>query len=286
MVAWRLVDRIGDLVTVLGTPEFGTEFFRLFSAELDVDQCTVFAFGGERRPAAVILEGRCDEMRQSVSELATAYVAGAFIRDPNVPKSTQPQHPIVRTVSAADFADPEYRSQFYDEPRLAHELVVIGQAHDTLYYLSFYRRDRRALFREPELEVAQHLAGVAVKMIDKHCDFGPGPSQAAQPLPMKLASASLQAPSGSRAELLAHLREVLLADPCSLSPREAEVCAGIILGYTTLGISLNFRISLNTVATHRKRAYRKLGICSQNELFSRYFKTVNQKLAANAAVPC
>src|SRR5215469_14102901 len=117
MVAWRLLDRIGDLVTVLGTPAFGSEFFSLFSAELDVDECTVFAFGGEQRPAAVILEGRCDEMRKNASRLATAYVAGAFIRDPNVPKSARPQQPIVRTVSAADFVDPEYRSQFYDEPR-------------------------------------------------------------------------------------------------------------------------------------------------------------------------
>jgi DNA-binding CsgD family transcriptional regulator len=86
----------------------------------------------------------------------------------------------------------------------------------------------------------------------------------------------------NRAQLLAHLRDVLLNEPQHLSPREAEVCAGIILGYTTLGISLNFGISLNTVATHRKRAYRKLGICSQNELFSRYFRVVNSQLAASA----
>lgn len=277
MVAWQVLDRIGELVTVLGTPAFGGEFFNLFNAELDVDECTVFAFSGERRPSAVILEGRCEEMRKSVNQLASAYVAGAFVRDPNVPKSARPQQPIVRTVCAADFADSEYRSQFYDEPRLAHELIVIGQAHDTLYYLSFYRHDRRALFREPELEAAQRLAHVAVKMIDKHCDFAPQQLPAAQPVPTLL-----EVPSGSRAELLAHLRKVLLAQPCSLSPREAEVCAGIILGYTTLGISLNFGISLNTVATHRKRAYRKLGICSQNELFSRYFKTVNSKLAESA----
>ena len=82
----------------------------------------------------------------------------------------------------------------------------------------------------------------------------------------------------SRGETLAYLREVLLSEPHLLSPREAEVCAGIILGYTTVGISLNCGISINTVATHRKRAYRKLGISSQNELFSRYFRLVSHRL--------
>jgi len=146
--------------------------------------------------------------------------------------------------------------------------------------------------------LAKHVALVeceAAPRAPRAPDCGDLARPVARPLPTNLAS-SLELPGGSRAELLAHLREVLLAERCSLSPREAGVCAGIILGYTTLGISLNFGISLSTVATHRKRAYRKLGICSQNELFSRYFETVNQKLAANAslvrhaatraAVPC
>jgi DNA-binding NarL/FixJ family response regulator len=49
-----------------------------------------------------------------------------------------------------------------------------------------------------------------------------------------------------------------------------------VLGYTVLGMSLNMRISVNTVATHRKRAYTKLRISSQNELFARYFDTVHR----------
>ncbi len=67
------------------------------------------------------------------------------------------------------------------------------------------------------------------------------------------------------------LRSTLLKAPGALTQREAEICASIALGYTTLGISLKLGISINTVATHRKRAYAKLGISSQNELFARYF---------------
>lgn len=56
----------------------------------------------------------------------------------------------------------------------------------------------------------------------------------------------------------------------TVSPREAEVCAHIALGYSIHAISLTLGISENTAATHRKRAYSKLGISSQNELFARY----------------
>jgi DNA-binding CsgD family transcriptional regulator len=53
-----------------------------------------------------------------------------------------------------------------------------------------------------------------------------------------------------------------------LTEREADVCARIVLGMSTTGIALDLRISKNTVATLRKRAYDRLGISSQNELFA------------------
>jgi DNA-binding CsgD family transcriptional regulator len=37
---------------------------------------------------------------------------------------------------------------------------------------------------------------------------------------------------------------------------------------------MHLGISVNTVTTHRKRAYAKLRVGSQNELFERYFTAV------------
>ena len=56
---------------------------------------------------------------------------------------------------------------------------------------------------------------------------------------------------------------------------EAEICAMIVIGHTTQGISLDLGISKNTVITHRRRAYDKLGISSQNELFGKCFDTLS-----------
>jgi DNA-binding CsgD family transcriptional regulator len=69
------------------------------------------------------------------------------------------------------------------------------------------------------------------------------------------------------------MRAAFLTEEWGLTAREADVCAGILLGYSTVGLSLTLGISTNTVATHRKHAYAKLGISSQNELFARYLRT-------------
>lgn len=77
-----------------------------------------------------------------------------------------------------------------------------------------------------------------------------------------------------RERLYRSVCEVLFLSGHGLTPREAEVCAAIVLGSKVTGTSRRLNISAHTVATHRKRAYSKLGIGSQNELFARYFDSL------------
>ena len=53
-----------------------------------------------------------------------------------------------------------------------------------------------------------------------------------------------------------------------LTKRESEVCERILVGFTSTGISLDLDIAESSVNTYRRRAYGKLGIATQNELFS------------------
>ena len=278
------LDRVGDLVSALGSSQFGSQYRDLFSDFLSFDQCTVFAFKSTAAPDALVLEGKSDQMRTIAQSLASEYVAGGFEQDPNVRRVHQPDCPTVHCLSAAELTNRVYRLRYYDEPRLAHELVVLGQTGDTLYYSSFYRTDREPGFCRSEVDRMHGLARFAMKALHRHLELlgALTPNEAV----VAVADPNDRSPAGERRRrMLAHLKQVLLAEPYSLSPREAEVCAGIVLGYTTLGISLNFGISINTVATHRKRAYRKLGVCSQNELFSRYFQLVNQQQAREIQRP-
>jgi len=58
--------------------------------------------------------------------------------------------------------------------------------------------------------------------------------------------------------------------PCLrlLSPRERDVIELVSQGFASAAISTLLQVALETVKTHRKRAYRKLDISSQAELFA------------------
>ncbi|GGZ15803.1 hypothetical protein GCM10011614_33340 [Novosphingobium colocasiae] len=117
------------------------------------------------------------------------------------------------------------------------------------------------------------VAGFMVKALHRHSEIA---VRTSDPARLSFVHAPANMPGKLRQRTLEYLREVLMEGPGKLSHREAEICAGIIMGYSTEAIGLNCMISVNTVATHRKRAYAKLGISSQNELFLRYFSAVRR----------
>jgi DNA-binding CsgD family transcriptional regulator len=61
----------------------------------------------------------------------------------------------------------------------------------------------------------------------------------------------------------------------TLSPREMEVAKLIFEGHSGNSIAANLDIAISTVKSHRKNMYKKLGIGSQQELFSRYIDSIS-----------
>lgn len=270
------VRRMGDLVSKVGSAAFGPEYFRLFNEMLSIEHCTVFAFRDGARPAALVTE--CTSADNGCARrLADEYVTGAFVHDPNIRREVGQSSPVIYTLKARDVRDPDYRSRFYDEPALSHELVLLANLEGTLFYSSFYRSGVDRAFRRDDLDAVQSLSYFAMRALKRHVELeAVTPDRDTGPAP------DWEARFDSRQNAFHHLRAILLAEPKKLSPREADVCASIVLGYSTPAIGLNLGISPHTVATHRKRAYSKLGISSQNELFWKYFrkKSVHDDIAA------
>lgn len=270
-------DRLGDLVSVIGSREFGRRFYAVFKQLLDVEECTVFSFPDPSHPQSLIVAGNCEEELHMARRLAKDYVDGGFLYDPNVKRSTPRQGVDIYVMDADTIQDASYREHFYEMPHVSHELVVLGNTKGTLYYTSFYRKKARQQFGVHEVGVASSLAGFMIKALHRHSELvrsaGQDEFRFVQPADV---------PSQRRAKTLDHLKDVLVSGPHKLSNREAEICACIVLGFSTEAISLNCAISVNTVATHRKRAYAKLGISSQNELFVRYFSAVRELQATMA----
>lgn len=71
----------------------------------------------------------------------------------------------------------------------------------------------------------------------------------------------------SKDDGLKYYRHRLVALDCRLTVRELDVCARSLLGMTAEGTALELGIKQSSVVTYRKRAYARLGISSQSELF-------------------
>lgn len=268
------MNKIADLVGGIGNSAFDQRFYSFCHDLLQVDQCTVFRFDRQGVPQCLLAEAQDSHSRSFARQLAHEYTEGAYRRDPNLVVDqigrSAASAMTVRCVTPASILDRGYRRRFYDEALVRQELALIAPLEGETLYCSFYRSSEHLDFGGEDAGQLQQLGTMLAQMLGKHAEVMHLRGQCESGLPEP---ASLN--PERRARMYEELRAALLKAPGSLTRREAEVCASIALGYTTLGISLNLGISINTVATHRKRAYSKLGISSQNELFARYFDSLN-----------
>jgi DNA-binding CsgD family transcriptional regulator len=279
MLRFEHSERIAGVIEALGTSSFGMRFYRMFDEFLGIKQCTAFAFTQDVSPRPVLAEG-CDERNCRVArELADEYVGGAFHRDENVRRTQkhapQPKGNLqVFSFAASDFKDSVYRYKFYDEPELKGKLVVLASVGQIYYYINFYRGPSAQAFCSEDIVKVRGLSEIAVTALSRHRELSTNEGHVPFGGDGSVAS--------ERADSYNYMRDAFMGEGWGLTPREAEICAGILLGYSTIGLGLNLGISANTVATHRKHAYAKLGIGSQSELFARYLGNSNRRYAQRA----
>lgn len=264
------MNEIANLVGGIGDSHFSQSFFSFCHDQLSVDQCTVFSFDPQGNPHCLVAEALHSQARNVTRTLAQEYTEGAFRRDPNITlgqAALTSNHPIlVRCVSPAHIRDQGYRRRFYHDALVRQELALVTSINDRTLYCSFYRSDEQKDFAHEDTLRLQYLGSFLAQTLSKHTQMLELGHRHETPQ-TEPAILSLE----RRERMYEDLRNTLLKAAGGLTQREAQICASIALGYTTLGIGLNLGISINTVATHRKRAYAKLGISCQNELFARYY---------------
>jgi DNA-binding CsgD family transcriptional regulator len=275
----RTLDLLGEAVLVLGHSDFAPALLSAFDVGFGIDHLTVFCFGADGQPSGGLAAARGAERQAAAGLLANAYLEGGFAQDPMRQRCRHASKTEVVSLSPGNdpWLDRNFRTRFYDEPELCHEMALLGAFAEGRAYMSLYRARGRQAFNRLDAARLRHVSQLSLCMIEKHMGMVAG--HAPDPLPTEGHGEAPDHPPSTHQ----HLRDVLLQEGHGLTQREAEVCAYIALGFSTLAISLTHQISINTVATHRKRAYAKLGIGSQNELFTRYFETV-KRLERRAAL--
>jgi len=133
---------------------------------------------------------------------------------------------------------------------------TIGKVEEGSVYCNFYRMGRSGPYSGKDWHLLESILPLMTALIAAHYRI----------LRLK---ATGEPPKKWKAHSLVHTIISKNAPPFSkLTRREREVCERILLGYTSVGIGLDLAIAQSSVITYRRRAYEKLGISSQNELFS------------------
>lgn len=253
---------IAGLIDLIGSDRFDDQFFATMDQMVAIDHCTVFV--SENDTISPLVSHAHGQVRDKVQMLARCYVVHGHQMDPiwSQASSDMPNKPIV--VSPSSMQNEAYRREFYDSVNIFEEVAFFGESNGRKIYVNFYRERPKGHFHSDEVELLSACGRSIVSVLSKQADIARRLAPPPRPVAM------------SRGELWKKVKTAILEDAPQLTPREAEICAGIILGYTVVGLSLNLNISVNTVATHRKRAYAKLRISSQNELFVHYFGLVER----------
>ncbi|WP_170959106.1 helix-turn-helix transcriptional regulator [Magnetospirillum sp. 15-1] len=240
--------RLAAVIAAIGQERFEARLADLLAAAANLDQINVVSLEGERTRPLFSWHRACPEM---ASDLVGQYVSERFFqRDPTLDRLTRSKRQglCLGLMRRGQIEDDWYRRHFFDDAQLEGKLSILDQSQTHAIYQNYYFATGTEAFSLREVENLARLAETASQCILRHLELRATPAEPSRPDP-------------------ATVSRILNRRAPSLAVREREVCSRIVTGYTTEAIALDLGITANSVATYRKRAYAKLGICSQHQLF-------------------
>ncbi|WP_426409080.1 helix-turn-helix transcriptional regulator [Bradyrhizobium ganzhouense] len=230
-------------VLAIGRPDFPNILIDTLRRQAGVGHCMVFALGRAGAASCLLDAGNIP----TGGDLGAAYAGQFHESDPNRDALFEGagSAPIMLPSFAPRMYGARYRKIFFNDSKIVDKCATAIWVDDTCFYVNFYRVTAQGRFGDAERARLQAIAPAIGASVARHF----------QPAATATPDQNLAALFATRAPLSA------------LTPREQEVCRHILLGLSSEAISQALGISLHSTLTYRKRAYERLGISSQNELF-------------------
>ena len=235
---------VTSAVLAIGRSDFPEVLIDTLRRQADVGHCMVFALSRAGAVDCLLDAGNIP----IGGDLGAAYAGQFHESDPNrdVLFETEGGAPIMLPSFAPRMYGARYRKIFFLDSGIVDKCATAIWTGDTCFYVNFYRITAQGRFSDAERVRLQTIAPAIGASVARHFQ-----------------QASTATPDQNLAALFA-----TRAPLSALTPREQEVCRRILLGFSSEAISQALGISLHSTLTYRKRAYQRLGISSQNELFS------------------
>lgn len=240
---------IDQAVLRIGRPEFPRVLMQALRRTAGVDHCMVFSFPDDRRATCLLTAGAI----RHGPDLGAAY-AGHFHRaDPNKDSllgGAQNSDPIILPSFERRMYRQDYLKLFFEDAGIVDKIASAVWHGGACFYTNFYRLRDTGPFTAAHAGRLKTLAPSITAAIARHFETG-----------------VVSCPEPDIGPVLQTLFADAPAFAC-LTSREREVCIRILLGFSSEAIASHLAISLHSVLTYRRRAYERLGISSQNELFA------------------
>lgn len=245
--------RAFDLMSAIGHADVNAmagAILKTVASAAPIVQCTIFAYEFGNRPRTVAVADR--RGGRFLQDIADSYARHYYALDGNqsviTPVCVKPDSAIVLHQQASDEIDhPGYRAACYQRPNVSDRLSLLVQpAGDIWLSVNFYRDSAQGKFAPGEIAAIETLAPLFAHGVQHHYRLNGQPVQGAAP--MMLASLRRHCPE--------------------LSKRELDVLRGVLEGATAVEIADAMGLQPSSVVTYQKRAYKRMGISSQRQLFA------------------
>jgi DNA-binding CsgD family transcriptional regulator len=218
---------------------------------LPVSQCTVFAYEFDARPRTVsAADHRGGRFLRDVAE---RYATHFYALDGNraiIGRSSDTHARdtlVLHQQQSAEIENEAYRAACYAQPNVSDRLSLLVQPVDGVWLsINFYRDNAYGSFAPGELEQVESVAHLFAHAAKSHYALNGQHQQ------------------GPAVAMLARVRRACPA----LTPRELDVLRGVLEGASAAEIALRMGVKPASVVTYQKRAYARLGISNQRQLFA------------------
>ncbi len=234
---------LASLIGGIGGGDFPDRLVAAAGQAFGVDHVCLFGLRDGVAASAIASLGRIPG--RDAARLAEDYAArGWFRADPNLPgiRAAGAAPSLLTLAPAAAAYSGDYRTRFFGSCGIVDKVALAVRAPDGMrLYLNFHRLADSGAFPDGLRAALVQASGVLAAAILRDRAIrtaGAGPAPALD----------------------------------GLTRRKAEVCRGILAGLSTEAIALSLGVSTNTVLTLRRRAYARLGVCSQAALFRHAYR--------------
>jgi DNA-binding CsgD family transcriptional regulator len=255
--ALQSLNSLSPLVLSIGEPTFPSHLLSVLNTVLPVDVITVFLVNRPGQLEYVFSASDRASIYALSQSLSAQYVQGDWKIDPAMSANlgNYRPRPITLTRQAINVLPlGRYRNN-WEVMDACDRLSIWGSAGTSEILLHTYRLGGTGLFSQDDIDLLLSVADVSAAAISKHCMMS-----RERPRPY------LQSVSD--------VIRVIMSWGRKLSPREAEICALIVLARSDKQIAEEVSLRLSSVITYRRRAFSKLAIGSRRDLLHWYWNSI------------